>query len=264
MPAARAQRLVGSKSSFGPFRFVAALPWLMVALAFRIAGMNETRWWPLALAGESIAILLAFMTIARRVFEMFGRPSPFHGLTFGQEVKLSLRLFGAIALVMVAATMLMALLGHAPIASYCLMGVDGMAFNGPTVFGRVWGAVVAALALLLMLGVNSRSGKISIGATLRGVIDHGARFGAATAFVIIFYMELGLIQGAVRNDIWGFWPITVASQNARNLVYFILTLGFAVVRLWIALLVLASGLKPFPPASRGRLLVHQPEHPLGP
>jgi|GraSoiStandDraft_28_1057319.scaffolds.fasta_scaffold249352_2 hypothetical protein len=245
MPVARAQKPDRADTSFGPFRFVEAVPWLMVALAFRIAGMNETPWWPLALAGESIAVLLAFIAIARRVFEMFGHPARFHDRTFGQQLRLSLRLFGAIVLVMVAATALMAVFGHAPMASYCLLGVDGMAFSGPTVFGRIWGAVVAALVLLLMLGVNSDSGKINIGATLRGAIDHGARFGAAVVIVIVFYMALGLLQGAVRNNVWGFWPITVSSPNTRNLIYFVLTLGFAALRLWVALLVLASGLKTF-------------------
>ncbi len=58
-------------------------------------------------------------------------------------------------------------------------------------------------------------------------------------------MALGLLQGAVRNNVWGFWPITVSSPNTRNLIYFVLTLGFAALRLWVALLVLASGLKTF-------------------
>ena len=246
MPVARAQKLVRPDTSFGPFRFVEAVAWLIVALACRIAGMNETPWWPLALSGDSIAVLLAFMAIARRAFKMFGRPAPSHDFTFDQEARLSLRVFGAMVIVMITATLLMALLGHASMAPYCLLGLDGMAFNGPTVFGRIWAAVIAALVLLLVLGADRNSGKISIRATIRGAIHHGVRFGAAVAVLVVFYIALGSIQGLVRSDIWGFWPITASSQYAKNLIYFMFTLGFAVIRLWATLLILTYGLKPSP------------------
>jgi hypothetical protein len=40
MPIARAQKLIRPDTSFGPFRFVDAVPWLIVALACRIVGAD--------------------------------------------------------------------------------------------------------------------------------------------------------------------------------------------------------------------------------
>jgi hypothetical protein len=244
MPTARAQRLVRPDTSFGPFRYIEAVAWLIVALACRVAGTNETPWWPLALCGDSIAVLMAYMAVTRRVFEIYGRPARFLHLTFDRELRLSLRVFGFIVIVIIAATVSMAILGHASIAPYCLLGLDGMAFNGPTVFGRIWGAVIAALVLLLILGADRNSGKIRVGATLRSAVSHGVRFGAAVAVLVVFYIALGFVQGMVRNDVWDFWPITVSSQYAKNLIYFTFTLGFAMTRLWATLLILSYGLKP--------------------
>ena len=64
-------------SSFGPFRFVEAVPWLIVALACRIVGA-ESESVPLRmilmLGAGFIAVLLAFMAVMRRTFEMAGLP----------------------------------------------------------------------------------------------------------------------------------------------------------------------------------------------
>jgi hypothetical protein len=245
MPGAHAQKLIRPDTSFGPFRFVDAVPWLMVALACRIisADGSQLLLWLLGLCGTSIAVLLAFMAVARRVFEMFDRPAYLHDQSLDQEVQLSLRIFGCLAIVTIGATLLTAVLGQASIASYFLLGLDGMAFNGPTVFGRIWSAVVAAMVLLLVLGVDRDSGKISVASTLRGAIHHGVRFGAAVVVLVAVYVALGSVQGWVRNEIWGFWPIAAAGQYTKNLIYFMFTLGFAVARLWATVLILTYGLK---------------------
>ena len=47
MPIARAQGLTRPDTSYGPFRFFEAVPWLLLAETFRIVGANDNlllRW----------------------------------------------------------------------------------------------------------------------------------------------------------------------------------------------------------------------------
>jgi hypothetical protein len=244
MPATRAQRLVRPDTSFGPFRHVEAVAWLMLALACRIAGMNETPWWPLALCGDSIAVLMAFIAVARRVFEIFGHRSPVDGLTFDQELRLSLRIFGRMTALMLAATLLLGIFVDRSVGSIFLLGLDGIVFDAFSILGKIASAGCAALVLLFILGVDRASGKPGFASTLRAAIHYGARLGAAVAVLVIFYMALGLIQRLMLYKILGFGPVAAAGPHTQNLIYFMLTLGFAVMRLWATLLILTCGLKP--------------------
>lgn len=43
--------------------------------------------------------------------------------------------------------------------------------------------------------------------------------------------------------IWNFWQTSSASQFIKNLTYFVFIFGFAMLRLWVTLLILTYGLK---------------------
>ena len=47
----------------------------------------------------------------------------------------------------------------------------------------------------------------------------------------------------MRSAIWTFWQTSDASQFIKNLSYFVFIFGFAMLRLWMTLLVLTYGLK---------------------
>ena len=59
----------------------------------------------------------------------------------------------------------------------------------------------------------------------------------------LVYLCLGLGQGWVRGAIWNFWQVSSSSQFIKNLIYFIFIFSFAMLRLWITLLILTYGLK---------------------
>jgi hypothetical protein len=245
MPIARSQQLVRPNISFGPFRFVEAVPWLMVALACRIVGPEDKPLLDLlALCGTCVAVLMAFMAVARRVFEIFDRPSHLDGLPLDKELRLALRIFGRIVAVMVAATLLMHNFGNASVAPYFMLGLDSMAFNQSSISGKVWSACIAALVLLLILGIDRDTGKLSFASAFRGLTNHGVRYGAAAAVLAAFYVALGPIQILVLNGFWGSSIVAASSQPTKNLIYFTVTLGFAAIRLWATLLILTYGLKP--------------------
>jgi hypothetical protein len=57
------------------------------------------------------------------------------------------------------------------------------------------------------------------------------------------YLGLGLGQGWVRSAIWNFWQVSSSSQFIKNLIYFVFIFSFAMLRLWVTLLILTYGLK---------------------
>jgi hypothetical protein len=65
----------------------------------------------------------------------------------------------------------------------------------------------------------------------RGYCDKGR------AYIGLFDQEL------VRSAIWNFWQTSSSSQFIKNLIYFVFIFSFAMLRLWMTLLILTWGLK---------------------
>jgi hypothetical protein len=50
-------------------------------------------------------------------------------------------------------------------------------------------------------------------------------------------------QELIRNALWHFYQTSAAHQLIKNLIYFVFIFSFALLRLWVTLLVLTWGLK---------------------
>src|ERR1044072_4623987 len=104
---ARTQRLTRPETSYAPFRFFEAVPWLLLAEAFRVVGASARPLLTLlALVFGCIGVLMAFNAVARRAFPLLAFPAPLAGLSLGDEVRLSLRICWRVAAVMFVATVL--------------------------------------------------------------------------------------------------------------------------------------------------------------
>lgn len=243
MAIARALKLVRPDTSFGPFRFLEAVPWLLLALACRVAGAAGTWLTLLTLIAECIAILMAFNAVARRAFELFDRPSPLERMSLAQEFRLSLRILWRVAVVLVAVAVVAACLGLSSAPPYLLLGLDGMAFNQPGLFGRACAAPVAALVLLFVLGADRETGKPTFKSAFHGLAEHGFRFAVMVAVVGTFHVVWGAVQVMLLNAVWSIPVFGGADQHTKNLIYFGVAFGFAFARLWVTLLILTYGLK---------------------
>jgi len=230
--------------SFGPFLLLQALPWLILAAAMRVlaaTGSGPPVVFEIIVA--SLAVLQAFLATAQHAIDIAGGDSRLGEFDAVQQYRLSRAVLWRLALMMVAAAVVLALAGFADVVPYVLGGIDGMAFDHLSTPGKFWSAAVAALVLLILVHAGQNNGKVALFAAMGELARRWFWLGLAAAALGIAYLGLGFIQGFVRGAIWNFWQISDASQFIKNLVYFVFIFGFAMLRLWMTLLILTFGLK---------------------
>lgn len=239
----RQQRLTRPNVSFGPFRFLEALPWLVVAATMRVITYSGGPFALPAIVISSVAVLLAFVLVAQRSIELAEGQTSLGALTLAEQVKLALAILKRVALLMAAAAMLVGFAGFTKFAPNLMLGLDGMAFDQFTTIGKFWSAAIAALVLLMIVGADANNGTVGI---LSSMEEFGRRLiwiGAAIAVLGAIYIGLGFVQGAVRHAIWIYGQTAPHGHFAKNLIFFVFIFSFAMLRLWITLLVLTYGLK---------------------
>ncbi len=106
---------------------------------------------------------------------------------------------------MLAASIAVLATGYTSAAPHMMSGLDGMAFDQFTDTGKFWSAAVIALGII--------------------------------------YLGLSLGQGLIRNALWQFYQTSAAHSLIKNLIFFVFIFSFALLRLWVTLLVLTLGLK---------------------
>ncbi|QWG19810.1 hypothetical protein KMZ68_08285 [Bradyrhizobium sediminis] len=229
--------------SFGPFRFLEALPWLVMAAAMRVIAFGGGAVAFPAIVVASIAVLHAFLVVAQRSIELNDGQTNLGELEFTEQFRLSRAVLWRIALLMFAAGCALLAAGFTSFAPHMMNGLDGMAFDQWTNIGKFWSAMVAALVLLMIVDAERNHGQVSFVRALAEFARRGLWVGAAVVVLGAVYLGLGLGQGWVRSAIWNFWQVSSSSQFIKNLIYFVFIFSFAMLRLWITLLILTWGLK---------------------
>ncbi len=231
------------QTQFGPFRLLQALPWLVLAAAMRVIAFGGGAVALPAIVVANLAVLQAFLATATRSIEAEGGQTGLGNLDYLEQFQLMRVVLWRIVGLMVAVAATLALLGFTEQAPHLLYGIDGMAFDQHTAAGKFWSAFIAALILLILVGAEQNNGKVALFAGLREFARRWYWMGGAVVVLGIAYLGLGLVQGWVRSAIWTFWQTSDASQFIKNLIYFVFIFGFAMLRLWMTLLVLTYGLK---------------------
>jgi hypothetical protein len=229
--------------SFGPFRFLEGLPWLVLAAAMRVIAFGGGPVALPAIVIASIAILHAFLVVAQRSIELTDGQTGLGDLDFSEQARLSLAILWRIGLLMVVITLALYHAGYRSFAPNMMDGIDGMAFDQWTDAGKFWSATVAALILLMAVGAERNDGKVRFFRAVGEFARRGLWVGAAVLVLGLVYLGLGLGQGWVRSAIWNFWQTSSSSQLIKNLIYFVFIFSFAMLRLSVTLLILTFGLK---------------------
>jgi len=229
--------------SFGPLRFLEALPWLVLAAAMRVIAFSGGAIAIPAVVVASVAVLHAFLVVAQRSIELADGQTSLGELDFGEQSRLSLAVLWRIGLLMTGVSLAISLAGYPTFASNIWLGIDGMAFDQFTDAGKFWSAAVAALVLLMIIGAERNRGQVKLFAAAGELVRRSLWIGAAVLLLGLVDLGLGLGQGLVRSAIWNFWQTSSSSQFTKNLIYFVFIFSFAMLRLWVTLLILTCGLK---------------------
>lgn len=237
------QQLTAPRVSFGPFRFLEALPWLVLATSMRVIAFNSPVIAIPAIALASIAVLHAFLVVAQRSIEQAGGHTNLGALDFREQSLLTRAILWRIALLMIVASLGVLVAGYPTFAPHLMTGLDGMAFDQATAIGKFWSAVIAALTLLMIVEAEGNGGRVRLRDAATEFAHRVLWIGAAVVALGLIYLGLGFGQGLVRNAIWHYHQTSASSQMIKNLVYFVFIFSFAMLRLWVTLLVLTYGLK---------------------
>ncbi|PPQ18404.1 hypothetical protein CV770_16140 [Bradyrhizobium sp. AC87j1] len=230
------------ETSFGPFKLLHALPWLILAAAMRVIAFGGGAVALPAIIIADISVLLAFFATAQQSIEAAGGQSSLGALTLGEQFKLSFSILWRIMLVMIAAALSARLAGFE--ASYHLLaGLDGIAFDQFTHPGRFWSAWIATIVLLMIVRAERDDSRVALFAAIGEFARRGLWLGTAVIVLGVVNIALAYGQEAVRTAIWNFWQTSSATQFTKNLIYFVFIFSFAMLRLWITLTILTLGLR---------------------
>jgi hypothetical protein len=229
--------------SFGPFRFLEAMPWLVLAASMRVIAFNSPIIAIPAIGFASIAVLHAFLVVTQRSIELAQGQTSLGALTFSEQSRLTRAILWRIALLMITATAAVAAAGFAGVAPHLLTGLDGMAFDQSTSIGKFWSALVAAFTLLMIVGAEQNRGRVGFWKAADEFARRSLWLVPAVVALGVIYLGLGLCQGLIRNALWQFYQTSPLNPLIKNLIFFVFIFGFATLRLWITLLVLTSALK---------------------
>lgn len=239
-------RTVGSLPtvSFGPFRFLEALPWLILAAAMRIVAFSGGATALPAIAAADVAILMAYMAVSRRSIELSGGQSGLGRLAFRDQLKLSLMLLGKIAVLMVMAFICVAVVAGKAAAPHALFGLDGMAFDQWTFPGMFWSATIAALILLMIIRAEQRGSlEPELLPALKELFERFRWLAATIAVIGVMHIVLHFIQAGARWLVYVYWITSAEDSTIKLYVFFGFIVTFATLRIWITLLVLTYGLR---------------------
>lgn len=239
----KALHTTAPQTSFGPFRLLHALPWLVLAATMRVIAFGGGSVALAATIVANLAVLQAFLATAQRSIEAAGGQTGLGELDVTEQFQLMRVVLWRIVGLMIAVAVTLALSGFTGTAPHFLYGIDGMAFDQFTVLGKFWSAFIAALILLILVAAEQNGGKVALLAAFRELARRWFWLGGAVVVLGIAYLGLGLCQGWVRGAIWNFWQMSDASQFIKNLIYFVFIFSFAMLRLWMTLLILTYGLK---------------------
>jgi hypothetical protein len=229
--------------SFGPFRFLEAMPWLVLAASMRVIAFNNPILAIPAIGFASIAVLHAFLVVTQRSIELAQGQTGLGALTFREQSRLTRAILWRIALLMIAATMAVSLARYTDFAPHLMAGLDGMAFDQASSIGKFWSPLVAAVILLMVVGAERNRGRVAFWKAADEFARRSLWLIPAVIALGVIYLGLGACQGMVRNAIWQFYQTSPLHPLLKNLIYFVFIFGFATLRLWVTLLVLTQALK---------------------
>lgn len=228
--------------SFGPFRLLEAVPWLLVAATMRVIAFAGGLIALPAIMLANIALLLAFVIVTWRMVLATDGRSGLGLLGLSQQIGMARAVLPPIFGLLVAATAVAAVTGLTGRPGEFMLGFDGIAFDQASHAGRLWSALVAALVLLMVLQVDEAS-KPSLLRAIRRFGDHARWLILGVLLVAALAVLLHPIQGYVRGWVTQMWQHSALPVAIKSLLSMVFIFSFATVRLWLTVGILVFALR---------------------
>lgn len=227
--------------SYGPFRQIGALPWLMVAATMRVIAFFGGLIALPAIIIADIALLLAFVIVTWRMIEVSEGRTSLGALGFSEQTGMVRSVLPRVFGLLVAATVAAATfrLGQ---PGELMLGFDGIAFDQRTDPGRLWSAFLAALVLLMILQVDDAV-KPKLSTALRQFWRRAAWLVPGVLAVAATSFLLHPVQSWFRLLIRDVWLAEGVATSLKVLLSFSYVVIFATIRLWLTVAILVFALR---------------------
>ncbi|TCR62624.1 hypothetical protein [Bosea sp. BK604] len=233
---------IKTTASYGPFRLLEAVPWLMLASSMRFVAYGGGVLAIPAIIVANLALLLAFIIVVWRMVRFSGGRSGLGELGLRDQLAMArtvlLPVFGMLAL----AAALASLSGGFVHPHVLMLGFDAIAFDQVTDIGRLWSAIVAAVMLIMVLQVDGEA-RPSLWRALRELAWRWRRLVPAIAMVTAAHMLLHPVQGVFRRLVYEFMLLDGVSNGLKLFAYFSFVFSFASIRLWLTIAILVLALR---------------------
>jgi len=209
------------------------VPWLMLASTMRFIGWRGGTFGLVTTVLSDLFVFIAFLLGARAMIEWTGGRMQIGRASFREQLAIGHKILLRVFVLLVAATVIVGLLGPARLGPYMMMGFDGIAFDQFSKLGRIWSAVLAAIVFMLVVTAET-GGQVMLGAALRALARHAGWMVPAIAAIALLQFGLSGLQGVARAWVYALWQ-SAAPEMLKNFVYFFFVFGFASLRVWLTL-----------------------------
>lgn len=242
-PAPPPVRLSLPNVSYGPFRLLEAVPWLMLASALRFAAFGKPALvMVISFVLEAVVLFLAFVLAARRMIEFGDGRTGLGRLTFAEQLRLARRVLLYVGALLFVAMVVVYFAGARQIAPAMLLGFDGIAFDQFSKAGMVWSSALAGVVFLMVVRAGADQ-PVSLIDALKELLARANCLLPAIVAVVAMQFGMTAIQGLARAGVYLFWHTSPAPPTIKNIVYFVFVFGFAALRLWLTLAILTFALR---------------------
>ncbi len=228
--------------SYGPFRQIGAVPWLLLAALMRVVAFGGGLLALPAILIADVALLMAFVIVTWRMILMSRGQTDLGQLKLAQQLKMTRAVLVPVFVLLIVAAVAAGCSGLFEQPQEFMLGFDGIAFDQRTHFGRLWSALVAALVLMMVLQVDE-SAKPSLFGALRQFGQRAGWLVPGVLLVAAISILLHPVQGWFRMLIRDVWFGEGMPTGIKALLFFSFVVIFATVRLWLTVAVLVFALR---------------------
>ena len=224
------------------FPFFTVVPWLMLASAIRFVAWSAGASGLLLMLFADLSVFIAFLLAVSGMIEWTGGRTALARLPFRDQVRLGWNILKRVLALLIAGWLAVALLGGRAVAPHLLMGFDGIAFDQSSRLGMAWSAILAALVLLMLVQAE-QAGKPALFAAIAEFARRAAHLVPAVIAIAVFLIALHAVQGYVRGGVRVILHTPEVPRLVFHLIYFAFVFGFATIRLWVVVALLAYALR---------------------